>query len=67
VSASSFLYIAVADLIPQMNIYKSMRQGLVQITLLLLGVATIWLLSGEHEHEHHAAHTEVIGVNYAHI
>jgi zinc and cadmium transporter len=67
VSASSFLYIAVADLIPQMNIYKSMRQGLVQITLLLLGVATIWLLSGEHEHEHHAAHIEVTGVNYAHI
>lgn len=53
ISASSFIYIAVADLIPQMNFYKDVRHGIIQIILLLAGVASIWLSSGEHEHDHH--------------
>ncbi|MGL4766852.1 MAG: ZIP family metal transporter [Formosimonas sp.] len=48
ISASSFIYIAVADLIPQMNIYKSVRQGMLQIVLLLLGVATVWFTMAGH-------------------
>ena len=57
ISASSFIYIAVADLIPQMNFYKSVRQGITQITLLLLGVATVWFTMLEHDHEHEAHDT----------
>lgn len=52
ISASSFIYIAVADLIPQMNLYKSVRQGLMQILLLLLGVAAVWATLQEDEHMH---------------
>lgn len=59
VSASSFIYIAVADLIPQMNIYKSVRQGVMQIALLLLGVAVVWLPMQGHEHEHAHPTTQI--------
>ncbi|TDR32339.1 ZIP family metal transporter [Hydromonas duriensis] len=54
VSASSFLYVSVADLIPQMSIFKGIRQGLTQIAMLFIGVAIIWLFlgHGEHPHEH---------------
>jgi len=52
VSASSFLYIAVADLIPQINAHKGLRAGLTQAAMLLCGVALVWLLSPAHQHSH---------------
>jgi zinc and cadmium transporter len=53
VSASSFLYIAVADLIPQINAHKGLREGLTQTAMLLCGVALVWFLSPAHQHSHH--------------
>ena len=51
ISASSFLYIAVSDLIPQMSIFKGLRLALIQIVMLFLGVAIIWFTwSDDHEH-----------------
>lgn len=60
VSASSFLYISVADLIPQMSIFKGVREGLMQIAMLFIGVAIIWftMQGDEHNHEHEHAHVE---------
>lgn len=60
VSASSFLYISVADLIPQMSIFKGVREGLMQIAMLFIGVAIIWftMQGDEHHHEHEHAHVE---------
>lgn len=52
VSASSFLYIAVADLIPQINAQKGLRAGMTQVFMLLCGVALVWLLSSAHQHDH---------------
>jgi zinc and cadmium transporter len=44
VSAASFIYIAAADLIPELHRQTSPRSGLQQLALLLLGVATILLV-----------------------
>ena len=58
VSASSFLYISVADLIPQMNIFKGVREGLMHIAMLFIGVAIVWftMQGDEHHHAHEHAH-----------
>jgi zinc and cadmium transporter len=42
VAASSFLYVAVADLIPQMQHPLGMRDTLVQVAWLLAGMAIAW-------------------------
>jgi zinc and cadmium transporter len=42
VAASSFIYIAVADLIPGLHKKTELRETLQQITLIVLGVATIY-------------------------
>ncbi|AXF85273.1 Zinc transporter ZupT [Ephemeroptericola cinctiostellae] len=61
VSASSFLYISVADLIPQMSIFKGVREGLIQIAMLFVGVAIVWftMQGDEHHHAHEDAHMDV--------
>lgn len=51
ISASSFLYIAVSDLIPQMSIFKGLRLALMQIVMLFLGVAIIWFSFGHDDHK----------------
>jgi zinc and cadmium transporter len=48
ISASSFIYIATADLIPSLHKQTSLAQSLQQTTLLLLGIATIALLHAGH-------------------
>jgi zinc and cadmium transporter len=45
-SAASFIYIAVADLIPTLR--TRMASSAIQFILILSGVATIALLHGEH-------------------
>ena len=42
IAASSFLYIAVADLIPGLHKRTELRETVQQITLIVLGVATIY-------------------------
>ncbi len=42
VAASSFIYIAVADLIPGLHKKTELRETIQQITLIILGVATIY-------------------------
>jgi len=43
-SASSFLYIALADLIPEMHRKTSLRDSVAQILLIVLGIFVIYLL-----------------------
>lgn len=41
-AASSMIYVAIADLIPGLHQRTSLRESLLQITLIGLGVASIW-------------------------
>ncbi|MFP4664429.1 MAG: ZIP family metal transporter [Bacteroidales bacterium] len=43
ISAASFVYIALADLIPQMHKSTKVKESLIQIGLMLLGVGVIYL------------------------
>lgn len=50
VSAASFIYIAVADLIPNLHRRSTVRFDLRQVVMMLAGISTIWLvrtLSGD--------------------
>ncbi|MFN7086297.1 MAG: ZIP family metal transporter [Burkholderiales bacterium] len=50
-AAASMLYVSVADLIPGLHRRPEIQATLQQITLIVLGVATIWLV-GELAHTH---------------
>ena len=63
VSASSFLYIAVADLIPQMSLFKGVREGLIHIAMLFIGVAIVWFTMQNDEHHHTHDEHEHSGMN----
>ncbi|WP_025140238.1 ZIP family metal transporter [Achromobacter sp. DH1f] len=60
VAASSFLYISVADLMPQMHERVSLADAVPQLLLVGVGVALIYsvttLMHHGHEHEHDAGH-----------
>jgi zinc and cadmium transporter len=43
-SASSFLYIALADLIPEMHRKTSLKDSLIQILLILIGISIIYFI-----------------------
>jgi len=43
ISAASFIYIAVADLVPSLHRQAGLRSGLIQFALMLAGIATIAL------------------------
>ncbi|MET3459856.1 ZIP family metal transporter [Variovorax atrisoli] len=55
-AGSSFVYVALADLIPQLQKRLPARQTAAQILWLVAGIALVTLVSrlahGEHEHEH---------------
>ena len=51
-AASSFIYVAVADLIPSLHQKTTLSAALSQITLILAGVLVIWLA---HSHTENAA------------
>ncbi|MDP9898115.1 ZIP family metal transporter [Variovorax ginsengisoli] len=67
-AGSSFVYVALADLIPQLQKRLPARQTAAQIVWLAIGIALVTLVSrlahGEHGHEHDAhdghAHTEEV-------
>jgi zinc and cadmium transporter len=46
VASSSFVYVALADLIPQLQTRLTLRQTFAQITWLALGIGMVTLLSG---------------------
>jgi len=51
VASSSFVYVALADLIPQLQKHLSLRQTVAQVTWLLAGIVLVTLVSGlAHSH-----------------
>ena len=54
VASSSFIYVALADLIPQLQKRLSSRQTLAQLAWLSLGMALVMLMGsfGDHSHDH---------------
>lgn len=55
IASSSFIYVALADLIPQLQRRLSAPQTLAQLAWLAVGMGLVMLvggLSGEHEHHH---------------
>ena len=46
IASSSFVYVALADLIPQLQKRLSARQTAVQVVFLLLGIGLVMLVSG---------------------
>jgi len=59
-AGSSFVYVALADLIPQLQKRLPARQTALQIVWLVAGIVLVTLVSrlahGEHGHEHEGAH-----------
>lgn len=45
-ASSSFIYVALADLIPQLQKRLGARETVAQVAWLLLGIALVWLVSG---------------------
>lgn len=43
IAGSSFVYVALADLIPQLQRHASVKQSLQQVLWLLLGVGVVWI------------------------
>jgi len=52
VASSSFIYVALADLIPQLQRRLTMRQTMQQVLSLLLGMVVVMLVSGLAHHGH---------------
>jgi zinc and cadmium transporter len=50
IAAASMIYVAVADLIPGLHKRTALRESLVQVAFIVLGIASIWLI-------HAAMHT----------
>ena len=67
-ASSSFVYVALADLIPQLQKQLPARQTLAQVAWLAVGILLVTLVSrlahGEHDHahghDHDATHTEEV-------
>ena len=60
-ASSSFMYVALADLIPQLQVRMTKRQTAAQVGWLVAGIAVVTAVSlfahGEHDHGHgHAEH-----------
>jgi len=52
VAAASFLYIALADLIPEMHKETKAKESVLQFLLILVGVGVIFLSAASHGHVH---------------
>ena len=64
IASSSFIYVALADLIPQLQKRLSAKETAAQVFWLLLGIVLVTVMSGaahkhghEHEHDHEAEHS----------
>ncbi|RMX02952.1 ZIP family metal transporter [Corticibacter populi] len=56
VASSSFIYVALADLIPQLQMQLGARQALVQVAWLLAGMLLVGVVSHALQHEHAHPH-----------
>ena len=57
VASSSFIYVALADLIPQLQKRLSARETATQVGWLLIGIVVVTLMSAAaHRHSSHAGH-----------
>ncbi|MDD4428088.1 MAG: ZIP family metal transporter [Paludibacter sp.] len=52
IAAASFLYVSLADLIPEMHKETKPKESIVQFLLILLGVAIIFISVASHAHGH---------------
>ncbi len=50
IAAASFLYVALADLIPEMHKETKPKESVIQIILIIIGIAIILLSKGTHQH-----------------
>lgn len=70
IASSSFIYVALADLIPQLQKRLSAPQTLAQLVWLAIGMGIVMLVGavgGEHEHHHEEpAHVHEHGKPHAH-
>lgn len=67
VAASSFLYISVADLIPQMHERGSLADAIPQLVLVGIGVALVYGVTSfmHHGHDHENSHASAYGQDRA--
>ncbi len=50
IASASFLYVALADLIPEMHKETKPKESIIQVLLIILGVAIIYMSIQNHEH-----------------
>lgn len=53
VAAGGFIYLAGTDLMPELNKERSMRNSLIQLAMIIAGLALMFLVSGSHSHHTH--------------
>ena len=65
IASSSFIYVALADLIPQLQKRLSAKETAAQVFWLLLGIVVVTVMSGaahnhahDHEHDHEPEHAQ---------
>lgn len=52
VAAASFIYIAVADLVPELHHHRRFKDAVGQLVLMLAGVVIVYLITGLGPHDH---------------
>ena len=71
IASSSFIYVALADLIPQLQKRLSPKETAAQVFWLLVGIVVVTVMSGAahnhaHDHEHDHAHESTPEVVHSH-
>ena len=67
IASSSFIYVALADLIPQLQKRLSAKETVAQVFWLLLGIVVVTVMSGAaHNHAHDHAHDHGAAAEAAH-
>ena len=67
IASSSFIYVALADLIPQLQKRLSAKETVAQVFWLLLGIVVVTVMSGAaHNHAHDHAHDHGAAAESAH-
>ncbi|MBI1624980.1 ZIP family metal transporter [Comamonas suwonensis] len=71
IASSSFIYVALADLIPQLQKRLSAKETAAQVFWLLVGIVVVTVMSGAahnhaHDHEHDHAHEGVPEAVHSH-
>ena len=68
IASSSFIYVALADLIPQLQKRLSAKETVAQVFWLLLGITVVTVMSGAaHKHEHAHEHNHAVEGHAEHV